>query len=183
MSSWEPEPKSKKARAPAEDARFPPDVQVKKGYTWSEQLAIAMAALQENGDGGLIEWVKDVCPMTQPTRKCDRPDSPPLTRSDTLHGHRAPSTSHRRHRRRRTGPERCRGGYGRRGAQGQAVGQGPLERGPLEDDGLRCAALLQPGRKVRLGTQLADRRAARGYFQRYPTSAMSKQTQRRRTRS
>jgi replication fork protection complex subunit Tof1/Swi1 len=43
-----------------EDSRFPADVQVKKGYTWSEQLGIAIAALVEGGEGGLIDWVKDV---------------------------------------------------------------------------------------------------------------------------
>ena len=42
------------------DERFPPDVQVKKGFTWSEQLAIAMTALEEAGQGELIKWVKEV---------------------------------------------------------------------------------------------------------------------------
>lgn len=57
-SSLEPESKTK---AKEVEARFPPDVQVKKGFTWSEQLAIAMAALQEAGQSELIEWVKEVC--------------------------------------------------------------------------------------------------------------------------
>ncbi|KAI0301445.1 timeless protein-domain-containing protein [Russula brevipes] len=56
-SSWEPEPKTKDKEP---DARFPPDVQVKKGFSWSEQLAIAMAALQEAGQSELIEWVKEI---------------------------------------------------------------------------------------------------------------------------
>jgi hypothetical protein len=34
---------------------------VKKGFTWSEQLGIAMAALQETGQSELIKWVKEVC--------------------------------------------------------------------------------------------------------------------------
>ncbi|KAH9007386.1 timeless-domain-containing protein [Lactarius deliciosus] len=55
-SSWEPEQKSGGKDA---DPRFPQDVSVKKGYSWSEQLAIAMAALQEAGQGELIEWVKE----------------------------------------------------------------------------------------------------------------------------
>ncbi|KAI9438072.1 timeless-domain-containing protein [Lactarius indigo] len=55
-SSWEPEQKSGSKDA---DPRFPQDVSVKKGYSWSEQLAIAMAALQEAGQGELIEWVKE----------------------------------------------------------------------------------------------------------------------------
>jgi replication fork protection complex subunit Tof1/Swi1 len=42
------------------DTRFPPDVQVKKGYSWSEQLGIAIAVLVEGGEGGLVDWVKDV---------------------------------------------------------------------------------------------------------------------------
>ncbi|KAI9452046.1 timeless-domain-containing protein [Lactarius psammicola] len=57
-SSWEPEPKSNNNGKDA-DPRFPPDVKVKKGYSWSEQLAIAMAALQEAGQSELIEWVKE----------------------------------------------------------------------------------------------------------------------------
>ncbi|KAI0061071.1 timeless-domain-containing protein [Artomyces pyxidatus] len=60
LSSWEPEAKGKRGKASVEGARFPPDVQVKKGYSWSEQLAIAMAALQEAEQGELIEWVKDI---------------------------------------------------------------------------------------------------------------------------
>ncbi|KAH9060235.1 timeless protein-domain-containing protein [Lactarius vividus] len=55
-SSWEPEQKSGGKDA---DPRFPQDVSVKKGFSWSEQLAIAMAALQEAGQGELIEWVKE----------------------------------------------------------------------------------------------------------------------------
>ncbi|KAH8980680.1 timeless-domain-containing protein [Lactarius akahatsu] len=55
-SSWEPEQKSGGKDA---DPKFPQDVSVKEGYSWSEQLAIAMAALQEAGQGELIEWVKE----------------------------------------------------------------------------------------------------------------------------
>lgn len=43
-----------------EDTRFPPDVQVKKGYSWSEQLGIAITVLVEGEEGGLVDWVKDV---------------------------------------------------------------------------------------------------------------------------
>lgn len=59
-SSWEPENKAKKKTKEA-DTGFPPDVEVKKGFSWSEQLAIAMAALQDVGQSELIEWVKEVC--------------------------------------------------------------------------------------------------------------------------
>jgi replication fork protection complex subunit Tof1/Swi1 len=58
-SSWEPENKTKKAKDV--DTAHPRDVQVKKGFSWSEQLAIAMAALQDAGQSELIEWVKEVC--------------------------------------------------------------------------------------------------------------------------
>jgi replication fork protection complex subunit Tof1/Swi1 len=59
-SSWEPENKAKK-KAKEADTGFPPDVEVKKGFSWSEQLAIAMAALQDASQNELIEWVKEVC--------------------------------------------------------------------------------------------------------------------------
>lgn len=58
-SSWEPDNKTKKTKDV--DTGHPPDVQVKKGFSWSEQLAIAMAALQDAGQSELIEWVKEVC--------------------------------------------------------------------------------------------------------------------------
>jgi hypothetical protein len=44
-----------------EDTRFPPDVQVKKGYSWSDQLGIVIAALVEAAQTGLVTWTKDVC--------------------------------------------------------------------------------------------------------------------------
>lgn len=59
LSSWEPEEKTKRSRAATvEESKFPPEVKVKAGYSWSEELAIAMAALQEDGKEELIEWVK-----------------------------------------------------------------------------------------------------------------------------
>ncbi|KAA1474618.1 timeless-domain-containing protein [Dentipellis sp. KUC8613] len=61
LSSWEPEAKDAgSGKAAADDARFPPDVQVKKGYSWSEQLGIAVAALRDGGKGDLVEWTKDI---------------------------------------------------------------------------------------------------------------------------
>ena len=59
-SSWVPEEKEKASGKGTLDTRFPQDVIVKKGYSWSEQVAIAMAALQEAGEEALIEWTKDV---------------------------------------------------------------------------------------------------------------------------
>lgn len=43
-----------------EDKRFPPDVQVKKGFSWTEQMAIAIACLVEDEKMELINWIKDV---------------------------------------------------------------------------------------------------------------------------
>jgi replication fork protection complex subunit Tof1/Swi1 len=43
-----------------QDTRFPADVQVKEGYSWSEQLGIAIAALVEGRERGWVVWVKDV---------------------------------------------------------------------------------------------------------------------------
>lgn len=60
FSSWEPEEKPSRRGRAAEDNRFPPDVQVKKGFKWSEQLAIAIAVLKEEGKMSLIDWVKQV---------------------------------------------------------------------------------------------------------------------------
>ncbi|OBZ77008.1 Topoisomerase 1-associated factor 1 [Grifola frondosa] len=59
-SSWAPEEKDSKAPRVVEDTGFPPDVQVKKGYSWSEQLGIAIACLVEDGKVELIEWVKQI---------------------------------------------------------------------------------------------------------------------------
>ncbi|KAG1818982.1 timeless protein-domain-containing protein [Suillus subaureus] len=59
-SSWEPEQKGRHERETVEDTRFPPEVQVKKGYSWSEQIGIAIAALVDDGKTELVEWVKDI---------------------------------------------------------------------------------------------------------------------------
>ena len=60
-SSWEPEHKATRKRdADDDDGGFSGEVQVKKGYSWSEQIGIAVAALVEDGKSELAEWVKDV---------------------------------------------------------------------------------------------------------------------------
>ncbi|KAG2355989.1 timeless protein-domain-containing protein [Suillus spraguei] len=59
-SSWEPERKGRHERETVEDTRFPPEVQVKKGYSWSEQIGIAIAALVDDGKTELVEWVKNI---------------------------------------------------------------------------------------------------------------------------
>lgn len=58
-SSYVPEEKTKSSRA-VEDTRFPPDVQVKKGFSWSEQVGIAVQALVEDGKRELVEWTRSV---------------------------------------------------------------------------------------------------------------------------
>jgi replication fork protection complex subunit Tof1/Swi1 len=63
LSSWEPpKPLAKEGAGDDPDNRRPVEVQVKKGHSWSEQVAIAMAALTEADKADLIEWTKDVCP-------------------------------------------------------------------------------------------------------------------------
>lgn len=60
-SSWEPEPKANRKQETAEDnGSFSGEVRIKKGYTWSEQIGIAVAVLVEEGKSELVEWVKDV---------------------------------------------------------------------------------------------------------------------------
>ncbi|KAG8216231.1 timeless protein-domain-containing protein [Butyriboletus roseoflavus] len=60
-SSWEPEPKANRKRDMTEDSGgFSGEVQVRKGYSWSEQIGIAVAALVEEGKSELVEWVKDI---------------------------------------------------------------------------------------------------------------------------
>lgn len=60
-SSWEPEQKANRKQETTENnGGFTGEVQVKKGYSWSEQIGIAVAALVEEGKSELVEWVKDV---------------------------------------------------------------------------------------------------------------------------
>lgn len=59
-SSWEPEEKESKREKDTDDNKLPPEVRVKKGYSWSEQLGIAIGCLVENGQQELINWVQEV---------------------------------------------------------------------------------------------------------------------------
>lgn len=69
-SSWEADEhsmkkKKKKGRVGVVEeeeleTRFPPDVHVKKGYSWSDQLGIVIAALVEADLTGLVNWTKEV---------------------------------------------------------------------------------------------------------------------------
>ncbi|KAJ6625085.1 timeless protein-domain-containing protein [Mycena sp. CBHHK59/15] len=58
FSSWEPPEKGVRAlRAERPGAG---EVQVKKGYSWSEQLGIVIAALVDAGQVELVNWTKDI---------------------------------------------------------------------------------------------------------------------------
>lgn len=64
-SSWEPDQRAEPKRRGSEgNGDFSGEVQVKKGYSWSEQIGVAVAALVEQGRSELVEWVKDVRDMT-----------------------------------------------------------------------------------------------------------------------
>ncbi|EPQ50778.1 timeless-domain-containing protein [Gloeophyllum trabeum ATCC 11539] len=69
FSSWEPDKKVKAEEQMVEDKRFPPDVQVKKGYSWSEQVGIAVACLTDDGKRELVEWVKDILSLVIAQRR------------------------------------------------------------------------------------------------------------------
>ena len=70
LSSWEPPEKGTRTRHETVlDTRFPQEVRVKKGYTWTQQLGIAIAALVDDGKTSLIEWTKQLCrTYLRPTR-------------------------------------------------------------------------------------------------------------------
>ncbi|KAJ7151353.1 timeless protein-domain-containing protein [Mycena crocata] len=58
FSSWEPPEKG--VRAPRAEKPGAGEVQVKRGYSWSEQLGIVIAALVDAGKIVLVEWVQDI---------------------------------------------------------------------------------------------------------------------------
>ncbi|KAH7883094.1 timeless protein-domain-containing protein [Phlebopus sp. FC_14] len=60
FSSWEPAQKSNLKRETTEDQSFSEEVQIKKGYSWSEQIGISVAALVEEGRSELVDWVKKI---------------------------------------------------------------------------------------------------------------------------
>ncbi|KAG8834853.1 Topoisomerase 1-associated factor 1 [Serendipita sp. 399] len=71
FSSWEPPEKSKKSKdgrngggiddSDEEGASgLPPDIRVKKGHSWSEQLGIAIGCLCEKDERHLVEWCKEL---------------------------------------------------------------------------------------------------------------------------
>ncbi|KAF5372553.1 hypothetical protein D9758_005156 [Tetrapyrgos nigripes] len=73
FSSWEPT-KPEKASKTVEETRWPQDVQVKKGYSWSDQVGIAIAALVEAGQTGLVMWTQEAA-IGQRQRIVDETDA------------------------------------------------------------------------------------------------------------
>ena len=64
FSSWEPEEKeSKRGRAASPSSKIPTEVKVKKGYSWSQQVGIAVACLVDDGKRALVEWVTEILTM------------------------------------------------------------------------------------------------------------------------
>lgn len=61
LSSWEPPARTLR---PENDTllenRWAAEVKVKKGYSWSEQMGIAIKCLLDEEKGMLVEWVKEV---------------------------------------------------------------------------------------------------------------------------
>ncbi|KAJ4477289.1 timeless protein-domain-containing protein [Lentinula aciculospora] len=83
-SSWEPPPKGGKSISKTvEDTQFLQEVQVKKGYSWSDQVGIAIAALIEAGQTELVLWTQEILQTVKAEReriikevdKKDGPDS------------------------------------------------------------------------------------------------------------
>ncbi|KAJ3814095.1 timeless protein-domain-containing protein [Lentinula aff. lateritia] len=67
-SSWEPPPKGGKSKT-VEDARFPQEVQVKKGYPWSDQVGITIASLVEAGQTELVLWTQEILQTAKAERE------------------------------------------------------------------------------------------------------------------
>ncbi|EKM57133.1 uncharacterized protein PHACADRAFT_142335 [Phanerochaete carnosa HHB-10118-sp] len=67
LSSWEPPAKGARALEPENDTvlenRWLTDVHVKKGYTWEQQLAIAVRILVEDEKQVIVNWVKETLTM------------------------------------------------------------------------------------------------------------------------
>ncbi|KAL5514636.1 hypothetical protein ACEPAG_1952 [Sanghuangporus baumii] len=63
-SSWEPEPKSRGRDRDVNDSdKHSSELKVKRGYSWSEQLGVAVACLIENEKQELLDWVKEILIM------------------------------------------------------------------------------------------------------------------------
>ncbi|KAJ7454075.1 timeless protein-domain-containing protein [Mycena galericulata] len=60
FSSWEPPEKGVRALRADKEKPGAGEVQVKRGYSWSEQLGIVIAALVDAGQLELVNWTKDI---------------------------------------------------------------------------------------------------------------------------
>lgn len=67
FSSWEPPEKGVRERAPKAEKPGEGEVQVKRGYSWSEQLGIVIAALVDAGNVQWVNWTKDVSANSKST--------------------------------------------------------------------------------------------------------------------
>ncbi|RXW22765.1 hypothetical protein EST38_g3081 [Candolleomyces aberdarensis] len=59
-SSWEPEEKAKKDRSRKDAGAVNVEVAVKKGYSWSDQIGIAIAVLVDGGRQDLVIWTQEI---------------------------------------------------------------------------------------------------------------------------
>ncbi|KAJ3795140.1 timeless protein-domain-containing protein [Lentinula aff. detonsa] len=66
-SSWEPPSKGENSKT-VKDNRLPQEVQIKKGYSWSDQVGIAIAALVEAGQTELVLWTQEVLQTAKAAR-------------------------------------------------------------------------------------------------------------------
>ncbi|KAI0703047.1 timeless protein-domain-containing protein [Cytidiella melzeri] len=62
-SSWEPPEKGTRRDDATVENRWPAEVKIKKGFSWSEQLGIAVKCIVEDSKTSLIDWVKEILSM------------------------------------------------------------------------------------------------------------------------
>ncbi|KAL1742157.1 timeless protein-domain-containing protein [Schizophyllum fasciatum] len=67
-SYQEPERKGR-AQASVVETRWPPDVVVQKGFSWSEELGIAVGALLEEDHRDLVEWTVEILGLALASRR------------------------------------------------------------------------------------------------------------------
>ncbi|KZO99089.1 timeless-domain-containing protein [Calocera viscosa TUFC12733] len=68
-SSYQPPQKTKRVRPLDDNDDGPREVLVKGTYSWSEQLGIAMACLEEDGHRDLVDWVRELLVLTVAERQ------------------------------------------------------------------------------------------------------------------
>ncbi|KAI0089435.1 timeless protein-domain-containing protein [Irpex rosettiformis] len=62
-SSWEPPEKASRGDENMVENRWPAEVKIKKGFSWSEELGIAIKCLVEDSKASLVEWTKEILIM------------------------------------------------------------------------------------------------------------------------